>query len=434
MKRYTWAVFLFAYFLWIPTPAPLYAAPPPSASAHQNEPPVTVQLLSLRYNEQANSYTLALSLSAPSRVQRLFLAIIEEEAGVIKQEIPVDPAGQWSLQIEFDAAALQAERKYAILARATTQDGLLHQRPDDNGASTTEDPTILGTLSFTHLPPASAPLAFTIQSVTPNYSDNTLLIELGIPPEMEPRTYSGYIVAQGGQRVLDIAPTVFVEPRLEVPMPAVMRSVTEEPASYRVTIILRDREDEATEALFEEFQPIPPPPPGLPTRIAAALSANPIIPMSVVLIIFSLVIWYLVGSRRSPKPFALQRPPMDALAVHPPRRPTTDPRRTAPRPASGPRILLRVRESPGMMPDTERVIDRFPYKIGREDFPHDQKVSRSHAIVWIQDNQLYIQDVASSNGTFINGVALPANVPTVLPGMTMVRLGMHTYCEFDWQE
>jgi pSer/pThr/pTyr-binding forkhead associated (FHA) protein len=50
-------------------------------------------------------------------------------------------------------------------------------------------------------------------------------------------------------------------------------------------------------------------------------------------------------------------------------------------------------------------------------------VSRRHAAVRLQDKQLHLSDLGSSNGTFINGARLIAHRPYQLRDGDEIRLG-----------
>jgi hypothetical protein len=53
----------------------------------------------------------------------------------------------------------------------------------------------------------------------------------------------------------------------------------------------------------------------------------------------------------------------------------------------------------------------------------DRGVSRVHARIHIENNQLFITDLASTNGTYIGGVKVPANVATPLRKGDELTLG-----------
>ena len=58
--------------------------------------------------------------------------------------------------------------------------------------------------------------------------------------------------------------------------------------------------------------------------------------------------------------------------------------------------------------------------------PHGGKkagVSRQHGRLMYQDGQWYIEDLDSTNGTYLNGVQLPPNQPTNINPGDYLRLG-----------
>ena len=52
-----------------------------------------------------------------------------------------------------------------------------------------------------------------------------------------------------------------------------------------------------SEAVYDDFSPVPPEPPGLFARIAAGLGNNPVLLGSILVIIFAIIGWFMVRSR-----------------------------------------------------------------------------------------------------------------------------------------
>lgn len=75
--------------------------------------------------------------------------------------------------------------------------------------------------------------------------------------------------------------------------------------------------------------------------------------------------------------------------------------------------LGRVNEGQPAAPD----MDLSPYRA------FENGVSRIHAIIKCTENRVRIMDLGSSNGTFVNGVRLAAQVETPLQNGDMVALG-----------
>jgi pSer/pThr/pTyr-binding forkhead associated (FHA) protein len=62
--------------------------------------------------------------------------------------------------------------------------------------------------------------------------------------------------------------------------------------------------------------------------------------------------------------------------------------------------------------------------------PNDTNSSRRHATISINGSEYSVVDNSSSNGTFLNGVRIPANVPQPLRPGDEVQIGM-TRFRFD---
>jgi hypothetical protein len=88
---------------------------------------------------------------------------------------------------------------------------------------------------------------------------------------------------------------------------------------------------------------------------------------------------------------------------------------------------------------------RVEYMVGRDggdihpdaDFgPHggqERGMSRRHAALRIDRGRVYLTDLGSSNGTQLNGEALPAHLPTRVMNGDLVRFGkLMTRIEFDF--
>jgi pSer/pThr/pTyr-binding forkhead associated (FHA) protein/ribosomal protein L40E len=78
------------------------------------------------------------------------------------------------------------------------------------------------------------------------------------------------------------------------------------------------------------------------------------------------------------------------------------------------RLLHVQTNTPIELPNTLAVIhigkpnDRIPPDIDVSGFPHSEIVSRIHADIRVEGDIYYIEDVSSSNGTYINNAPLPA--------------------------
>ncbi|HHP7245543.1 MAG TPA: FHA domain-containing protein, partial [Elainellaceae cyanobacterium] len=77
--------------------------------------------------------------------------------------------------------------------------------------------------------------------------------------------------------------------------------------------------------------------------------------------------------------------------------------------------------------------DRIPPDIDVSGFPDSEVVSRVHADIRIEAGIYYIEDVGSSNGTYINNIALPiGNRHRLRPG-DRIALGKGDKVSFLFQ-
>ena len=80
-------------------------------------------------------------------------------------------------------------------------------------------------------------------------------------------------------------------------------------------------------------------------------------------------------------------------------------------------------------------INHTPFTIGRENcdlnFGSDWRVSRRHAQIIRTDNDFFLEDLGSSNGTFITDQEIAKKRPVKLNGRTSIRLGKSTIVLFE---
>ena len=78
----------------------------------------------------------------------------------------------------------------------------------------------------------------------------------------------------------------------------------------------------------------------------------------------------------------------------------------------------------------ETIIVGSDYTMGRSsqcslELRGDKYLSGRHAALSVRDGLVYITDLASSNGTFIEDKRIQANQPVALSSGDMVRIGRH---------
>ena len=77
--------------------------------------------------------------------------------------------------------------------------------------------------------------------------------------------------------------------------------------------------------------------------------------------------------------------------------------------------------------------DKVPPDIDVSGFPHSQVVSRVHAHIIRNDNDFYIEDMGSANGTYINHTPLPAGNRHLLKSGDRISLGKEDKVSFIFQ-
>src|SRR4051812_26948033 len=79
---------------------------------------------------------------------------------------------------------------------------------------------------------------------------------------------------------------------------------------------------------------------------------------------------------------------------------------------------------------------QFPLKEGRTTLGRQvdcaislqsKQVSRQHAQIVAQDGQHFLEDLGSSNGTYLNGQRLPPHAPAPLTERDMVQIGPYVF-------
>jgi VWFA-related protein len=403
-----------------------YNAPPP---------PAKTNISSIRYDQQRDIYKLMLGIANPDSLSQIIIQVWDSEKNVQVSRDYVFPNPGPNIIAEIETNAFEPGRKYTIRVQGVDQDGFLLQ--DEDGE------TVLVAAEIEYDPPQVEPIPFSIQSITPSYEEQRLIIDLDVSQPARVETYSGFIIdADTGQRIYDFGPAPFTQSRLQEQMPEAIQQ-RETPGQYQVTVYLHTAGNLRSEDVFDDFKPIPPQQPGIFARIAVALQDNPIILGSILLIIFSIIAWFMFRSRAKKRTSPLPRPPIDRTQVYNPDSSPSDfqmesvadelwpgERSALETPAPKPRLRLRILRTPAPQVEEEKVIQRYPILIGREgcdvNIIGDMRISRQHMRITEQGGEIFITDLRSSNGTFIGERKLSPDHPTRINGKQRIRLGSQT--------
>lgn len=398
--------------------------------AQQEEPTTArVEIINAAYLPDRDVYELALSIDHPSRIYEVYVAIWDVRGGNNVSGDRIYPNPKASFVAEISTLGLEPEREYSIRVRAIDFSGILVQLPREHENDRPE--TILAEHRFTYRPPVVEPAEFTIQSVRAPVDATAIEINLSAPAPRAGEQYEGFIVGkETGQLIGDtFGPSPFVGNRIEIPRPTGFAPTTV-PQEFVLTLYIltppRVRPEQGmirSEAVTYEFTLGAVAPHTFMerlndswSRIWAALEDNPIILIAVLFVIFIGTGWLLFPSRSREGKNKKIRPPVDLPSVF-----------KYPDQIS---LQLQVTQTPGRGDRTERLITHFPCVIGRDNgdinIAGDQQVSGRHAEITRDRNKLYITDLNSRNGTFVNGGQIQAKKPVQLQGTTTVKLGPRT--------
>ncbi|MCB0224226.1 MAG: FHA domain-containing protein [Anaerolineae bacterium] len=411
-------------------------------------PPANAEITSLIYNEDTDVYALGLSVASPDLINQVIVEVWDEKNGtqVPPEQIFENPEA--TLQFERNSQGLVPGREYSFRVKAVDKKGFLV-------AFGEKQETLLDLKTFVYEPPEREAVAFNIKSVQADFKTPQLNLNLDVlDKKQDINTYEGFIVdVETGAGIYDFTPTLFpTGGRIQEQLPPAIRQL-QGPREYRVTLFLTTKDGRRLATDPYEFKAVPPPPPGLIARIQQTLTANPIVIVSVLVVTLSasiLVIFMKRPGRRASVPTPLPRPPVDhtmigLAAVEPD--PVPQAARVpnaAPQAARVPesaketkltpiRARLKVLQTSNPIPEKEKVITSYPFVVGREgchfNFPDDRRISRRHLEITVRGQQIYVTDLGSQNGTFIDESRLQPKTPTPLNGATKLRLGRKTCVE-----
>ena len=421
--------------------------PPPAttfnffASRNYNlpPPPVNIQISSLQYDEAQDAYLLSLSNTNPQGIRKIIINVWDVRRGtqVTNDQFFENPGP--TLLAELDASTLEESREYSIHVQAENQDAFLIRNEDGE--------TLLAQTEVVYEPPQAAPIEFSIQSVNANYESQLLIIDLDVPDTGRVQTYEGFVLDNNtGGKIYEFGPIPFSDRKIQQPLPPEIQ-LAETQGEYLVTVYLTTAGQQRSAATFEDFSPPLPPTKPLIVRISDALLNNPIILGFIILIISCIVGWVVLNKRKNKKKVeALPRPPIDQTRVydHASSRPAIpsilhdlgyedDIEDIVPASSNSAQVHLRIIKTPMPPPNTQQTITHFPFLIGREgcnlNIIGDQRISRQHLKIFQQGNQLFITDLGSRNGTFVNDQKLQPQSPTPLEGTITVHLSSQTHLE-----
>ena len=386
-----------------------------------------VDISSVQYYSDRNSYELRLNVANPEVLSQLVVSVWDTRGGV---QIGSDYtfANPSSLVIaNIDARNFDAEREYAFRVQAVDQAGFLIE--GERGG------TVLVERNVQHRPETAEPVSFIIQSVNVDRENSLLTIMLDVSEMSRVGWYDGFIVDESGQEVARFAQTSFPGSPIAVDLPVAIETAVQQ-HRYTLNLYLYTHDGLRSEQT-REFTPPLPARPGFFARIWLGLTSNPFILISIIIIVASVSAWLYLRNKNKSKKDTMPRPPVDMTMVieqtrkRPPQKRNPTPQQNKPSPStpSMPSLYMELQESPSLQKIPRRATT-FPYTIGREEcdlnIVGDRRISRQHLRISHKQGSLYITDLGSSNGTYLDGNKLTPLQDTLLSGKHELRLGSKT--------
>lgn len=371
-----------------------------SSRDYRTQPdPVTVEIRNFTYDETADLYLFDVALTGYENVNHLQIDVTDVENNVQINTFPQN--SPWiTQQIRLVTRQLNAGRAYRVTA--TPVDGVGNPLKDERGS------TLSATHQFRYDPPQ--PIRFAIDAVqvideAPKLNLRAFQIEDDIPQffinlhiENGERIsqYEGILIDRlDGQQTDSFPLTVGADALAQTPFSA---------PGGAYTLIVNALAEDGSRLATADYQFIYTPPTNAFVHAWSTLMATPLLILLFLLllaiaILFSWLIGQAIGKRRARrKPEPIREPA----------------------PAAAKTVYIRILESPDTSQVTSEAweVAKFPYTIGREgadlSIRGDQHISRKHARITLTDGAFYIEDLGSSNGTFVDEMKIPSRDPIIL--------------------
>ncbi len=373
--------------------------------------PVSAEITGVGYEAQQDIYTLSLSLISPESIHQVVVEVWDTAKGIQIGEPQIFDDPEATIQLERETTGFEDGGEYAFRVKALDEEGFL--------IKSEEGETILAESGIVYSPP-QVEVVFAIQSVEVNLESGNLSLDLEVLDEtQEFNKYEGFIVDKDtGQKVHSFGPELFPGKQIEETLPDNMIAA-QASKSYHVTLSLITKSEQRLPAEPYEFTIIPPPQPSTFSRIMSALiSPYVCIPsLIIILCVIVLFIYWRWPKKEKPLPKPYRTSAMDVVV-----------------PPSQLRLRLTVLKTPIALSEKEKIITNFPYTIGRQGCNFNissPNISRRHAEITVQNEQLFLTDLRSSNGTFIGNQRLDPHQPRRLDSPTIVRLGSQTEIKLE---
>jgi len=403
-----------------------------SSRNYQTPPdPVTVNISNFTYNETADLFLFDVTLTSAQMVGSLFIEVMDDQNNLQVDRLIIPNPGAIQ-HVRQSAARLTAGRGYTVQVLPNSLAG--NAIKGENGE------VLSAEYQFRYDPPKI--LIFNIDSIqirdeAPQFNLRTwrveddqaeLTVSLTIENGEEIAQLIGRLINQQGNLQVDSF-------SLDAPSETIRLPIAIGAGAYTIVTDALAADGARLASARHTFTYTPPEAPF--ARAVLAWQANPIMSYAslLTLLLVAIVTWRIgvLRGRRAARASSRRSESQEALV------PSLD-KASASAAGNLPRVRLRVVETPdpSVVNGDGRLLTRFPYTIGREGsdltISGDQHVSRNHARITFENGVFYIEDMGSSNGTFINDARITAHRPMPL-GLTdvgaSIRIGKTTRLNFS---
>ena len=414
-------------------------------------------------------YRLVILVANPEIVDEIEIAVDNAELGqeaFPKKIIPV--LGHTTVVDEINLQG-QNGGDYIIKVRALDSSRRYFERKRQGFGG--QNPRDLATAKLKYEPSAPEKPSFQVLAVNPDFDNGKLQIHLvDVSQDVVIKSYEGFILDSAGREVEEFSGD-FQSEIITEDMPEALVKATNA-GDYTIRLYLYDANGIRSDPQLKEFKLIPPPKPGLIKRIINALKSNPGILAGTIVIILSLVIWLIIKNKKSKKSALMPRPPIERTNYQPaaggaapkpgyksePAANRPIPSANNPSPQEYPfsandventpkpvtpdwiyasnraisakhRLQLKLLQSPNYFGPDRISIKKFPFTIGRVKCDltfKDTQITRCHLRIYEQQDQVFLEDLGSTNGTYVNGKQVPPRKPFPITQKITVRLGRAT--------
>lgn len=422
-----------------PTPAPTV---PPAVSFAQPTPvpkvPTDARIQSVDYLERqfqetgsGDVFEVKISVVSPDSIDSLVVNVWDEKGGTRVSGDHIYRDVEAIRVIEIPTTNLVAEREYRIILEAVDRFGDYLFKPTDRVGS--EPTTVLDSREFTYLPPKPPPLAEIECSVNspppPDWSNDRLTLGVDISEPDRIDAYQVILTDESGVRVDNFDGEFVNGQPIQRVLPSSMWG-SKEPTEFAAAIKLTEFDGNQADCIPAEFTITRP---GFIERWRIRINNNRSTFFTLLGFLASVLVVWLIW-RRLPKP----QPP--SVGVPPPISNTTVARDEA-------KLRLQVvKSATAELESTTASLANFPIILGRnQKMKHleistsgtdhflniggDSKISHYHLKINEQKGKFTVEDLNSSNKTYIEARPLVPNQPKTIPERVTIRLGKQTHIE-----